>query len=163
MNYYEAPNSVENTENFRGENDNKRLSGFEKGWIITDLVFCSLKLLFIVFGVYAFVNMDPSKAMYSTAVFELALNSSIMVFGLMANIMLLKMKRLGYALGIITLLCVGAFFVLTVFQMRILLASSPDSATSFGILIGSIVVVAIRLGLNIVYFTVLRKVKCKLA
>jgi len=44
-------------------------SGFEKGWLITDLVFCSLRVILVIMGLIGFAAMKIEDPLYRTSIF----------------------------------------------------------------------------------------------
>jgi hypothetical protein len=137
--------------------------GFAKGWIITDLVFCSLRLIAGLLGVVGASQIPSDNPLAPTIMFEILTAMGIACFGIPANILLLNGRRLGVALAWTALLFTALSLGVSAWQMSIQMEIVADQATRFGMMVGAGIVFVIRLGLNITYATVVYKAAGRLA
>ena len=137
--------------------------GFSKGWIITDLVFCSLRLIAALLGMVGASQIPDDNPLAPTFMFEVLAAMGIACFGIPANILILNGRRLGVALAWASLLFTALSLGVSVWQMSIKIELLPDQATRFGMMIGAGIVFVIRIGLNITYASVVHKAASRLA
>jgi len=89
-NVYASPNAQEEQEEFLPE-----MSGFSKGLIITDIVFCSLRVLIVLFVILGIMLMKGNEQLKMQAFIEVFIGLVMIICGFIGNIMLLKKKRAG--------------------------------------------------------------------
>ena len=123
------------------------LSGFSKGFIITDLVFCSIRfLLFLIglIGLVIIVKQGEPMAIVS-GIIEVFSNLGIALVGIPAAIMLLMKKNAGIIAAYATI----GFTLLSLFGglFSLIIKYSPDQPVPMliGYLLGGGVVLLIRI------------------
>lgn len=140
-----------------------KTKGFAKGWIITDLVFCGLRLMAGLLGMVGLSQIPDDSPIAPTATLEVFTALCTACFGIPANILLLNGRRLGVALAWTSLLFTALSLGVSVWQINIQMELMPDQATRVGMMIGGTIVLVIRLGLNITYAAVVHKAAGHLA
>lgn len=140
-----------------GGNRMAPLPGFSKGFIITDLVFCVMRIFIFLLGVVGLFMIKPKDMAIISGIIELITNFGIAVFGITANTLLLCRKKIGFPLAYI---CI-ALTILNMFNGIWGLFLQPERAnntpTLIGILIGGLSVFAIRTVLIGFYIVALKK------
>jgi hypothetical protein len=129
--------------------------GFAKGWLITDLVFSAMKVLFVALGLIGLQAGMVQGPLLPTVWFELACNAGVCAIGTTAAILLLKGRRAGLALGMAALLLVALSIAVTTWQFTITYETMGGGPQAVGAVIGYVATVLIRVALNVVYLVVL--------
>jgi hypothetical protein len=134
-----------------------KTSGFAKGWVITDLVFCGLRLMAALLGLVGASQIPDSNPIAPTIAYEVIAGMGIACLGIPANILLLNGRRLGVTLAWVSLLFTALSIGVSLWQIGIQMDQVSDQAARAGMAGGVIVVIIIRLGLNITYAVVVHK------
>ncbi|NQU20205.1 MAG: hypothetical protein HQ567_02910 [Candidatus Nealsonbacteria bacterium] len=140
-----------------------RLPGFVKGFIITDLVLCSLRAIAVLVGIFGYLaiqqnaNMPGVPAVVAeTALYEVLSGLGIVVFGFIAGIMILCKKPAGVIFGYPALLFTLASTAVGIWQSSAMIEAAPaGTPEAAGMLVGLVVAVLFRVVLAILYFVAL--------
>lgn len=132
------------------------LPGFAKGFIITDLVFCSIRGvvgLLAIIGLLLLRDRGPLILAYT----EVITNFAILFLGLSANILLLKKKLLGMKFAyfsifftVINLIsgCVGVFYKA---------GEYTNAAQKIGATVGGTVTILVRIAIIVLYIIAIKQ------
>ncbi|MCE5326142.1 MAG: hypothetical protein LLG01_06970 [Planctomycetaceae bacterium] len=132
------------------------LSGFVKGFAITDLVMCCIRAIVVMFSAIGWASLSADSELYRTAPFEVFSGLGIVMLGVPGNIMILMKKKVGCVLGwgnvIFTCISIGV----AVWQIPMLhrLQTGPAAAGFVG---GTVLGLVVRLALLIVYIMVVAR------
>lgn len=138
--------------------ENKALPGFVKGFVITDLVFCSLRIIITLLGCAGLVGVGKDSPLFYPYMFEVLFNFMIVMFGVSGNIMILSKKPIGIKFAqmniIVTIgsVLVGGWQVFAKF-------TNNDTPSLIGTIIGFSVVVIMRCVLLGFYCSAIAKAK----
>ena len=139
------------------------VSGFNKGWIITDLVFCVLRVPLVLLGIVGMISLGAGSPLIPAVVAEVLSGLGICLFGIVGNTLLLMRKPAGVPLAWLALLSVLLSVLVGIWQLSIQMAPVTDNAHRLGMMIGAAFVFVLRVGLNVVYAAVVVRVKNNLA
>lgn len=146
-------------------NNRKPLPLFVKAWMITDIVFCIIRMLIVALGIIGIASITSDDPAYQILWYELISNVLIVLVGLPAAILILNHQKIGVLLGHITLLFVGISFAVSILQIITMFGAPPPEiqgkVATNAYLIVQIVVAFVtltaRLTLAGFYFAALRK------
>lgn len=133
----------------------ERLPGFAKGWMITDIVFCSLRLIAVLAGVagLAVIEQLGNDDLYNAAALEVFSGLIIFLAGLPAAILVLNKKSAGIIFGWITVAATVASMLITfwVLSLTSQLGARMVGPAAAGHTAGVFLGVMIRAGLLVCY------------
>lgn len=138
-------------------------TGFAKGWIITDLVFCSLKVVGVGLACYGASQLPADHPLRPTVFAEIAAGAGIALFGIPANILMLRGRRLGVTLAWVTLAFTAFSLAVSVWQASIQMLVAKDQVSRIGMMTGAGVMLLIRAAINVAYVLVVRSTAARLA
>lgn len=95
---YQPPSSVLVT------TETQSVPGFLKGWIIADIIFCSLRIVIVPLSIIGAFSIEPNNALRDAAITEIMTHTGILLFGISGNIFILRKKKLGIYLSSIALI-----------------------------------------------------------
>jgi hypothetical protein len=131
---------------------------FCKVIFIIDIVFCSLRLVAIPFGLFGYIvlrRQNPNDPMLVPGIFELLTNLGIGVLGILAASLMLGRKRIGIVFAGLTFLAVLGSFIVGLWQGSLQMEAqnippgSPQSAAMWTLLAGVLLIRLALLGLYI--------------
>ncbi|MFT5470595.1 MAG: hypothetical protein ACI8UO_005724 [Verrucomicrobiales bacterium] len=155
QNPYQAPQNYGSTPGAY-PNQEPRLPGFAKGWMITDIVFVSFRLIFVLVGVAMLSNLERMglENLYNAVLIEALAGLVIFLAGLPAAILILNKKSAGIALGWITVAATVVSLLMSLWALNIgseMNGRGMSGPAQAGQAVGQMVGVLIRAGLLICY------------
>lgn len=121
------------------------------GWLIADLVFCAVNALLVLVGL-AMLGGDAEEGSVSVLAIETAMHAGIAVFGVSANLALLRRKPSGATLAKIALAFVGAGMAVALYEVPMRIGDPESTCPPETIVAGAAVGMAIRLTINLIWF-----------
>ena len=129
--------------------------------IITDLVFCALRVPLVLIGFMGFAMVESNQLKLGIPMeylwWETGTGLGIVVFGLLANILLLNNKRIGVLLGYVAIIAALASVVVGLFELVKLADPAAKPAEETARKVGAIIGLVIRVGFNFLYAITLMK------
>jgi len=175
QNYYEPPQVDPFGQQPLGDPREQRLPGFVTGYMITDLVLCSLRALAVLMGIVGYLAIQqnanipgvpkPDSPLAQTAIFEILTGLGIVVFGFAANIMILRKNPSGIVFGYLALLATVASMAVGIWQSSVMAedAAPPGSPEAAAVVVGVVLAIVFRVVLAVLYFVALSMARKALA
>ena len=137
----------------------KALPVFSIFFLVTDIVFCAIRIIFVIFSMIGMSQLNSNEALYLSGLLEIITGIGIVFFGLIGNIgVLLKKSSILTFCWLNVAETVASFFV-GIWQATILSSSVAGGPESAGFLIGSIGSMLIRVALLICYVIAVSRAK----
>ena len=125
-------------------------------WLIADLVLCAFNALFVLVGL-VMLGGGADGGPVSILVIETVVHAGIAVFGMSANIALLRRRLSGAALAKIALAFVGAGMAVVLYEVPMRIDDPESTCPPETIVAGAAVGMAIRLTINLIWFDMVRR------
>jgi len=133
------------------------LPGFVKGWVITDIVFCSFRVLLVAFSLIGtFMVLHQGTALFYSGVCEVLTGLVIAAVGLSANIGILCRKPWAIPAAKILIAATVASILVSVWQ-TMLSASCHNRIQLAATIIGFLFAVGCRIVLLIFYVIAIKQ------
>ena len=129
---------------------------FAKGFITTDIVFCSLRGLIGIMAIINFLLIQTKAATFFQLI-ETSTNIGIFCFGLAANILLLKNKPSGVDFAYVNIGCTIVNMLSGLIAVLLFTSQQAEVAKAFNIASNGILVISIRIALLIFYIIAIKK------
>jgi hypothetical protein len=140
--------------------------GFIMTFIIMDVVFSALRLVYGTMGLGAFSIVEKTSPLYATLLPEVLINYGMGILGLIAAIMILNKKRAGIPFGWIKVVFAAAGLVVAtwqgVLQFEAINPAETPEGFEVGFVLGAVGAAIVRAGLLICYAIALKKAAEKL-
>lgn len=128
---------------------------------IIDLIFCCLRVLFVILGVVGYQMLkQQGDPMADTALYEIVTGGLIVLFGIPANGLMLAKQKWAVFLGWLTLVVTFASIAVGIWQASVMMdgiAANGNEAEQVGGYIGAGFSIIVRLGIVICYAIALLK------
>jgi hypothetical protein len=131
-----------------------KLSGFIKGFVITDLVFSSIKVILALFGIVGLFAIGTTNTLFVPGIAEVTTNALIAFFGITGNILVLRLKKTGIVFCWLNV----AFSVLNMLTgvWQIFLGEYPDGSAGF-VFLGAAATLLVRITFLVFYSIAIKK------
>jgi len=129
------------------------IPGFCKVMFIIAIVFCVIRLLLVLLAIpgYAILKQQGDP-MLDTVFFEVATGIAMVLFGLPANVLMLRKNQMGIILGYLYVLSVAASWCVGLWQLSFVINTFPEgSPERLGAMMSGVIVAGIRLTLVGIY------------
>jgi hypothetical protein len=140
-----------------------KFGGFVMTFIIMDLVFSCLRIPMVALSIFGYTEIEPTDPIYQTTLFEIMTGLGIILFGILANILILVKKRIGCSLAWGNVLVTISSIMVGLWQASIVFGSSDidEGPEKVGVILGGSCAIIIRVGILVCYIiAVLKAQKC---
>ena len=125
-------------------------------WLIADLVLCAFNALCVLVGL-AMLGGETDEGAISILAIETAVHAGIAVFGMSADIALLRRRPSGAALAKIALAFVGAGMAVVLYEVPMRIDDPESTCPPETIVVGAAIGMAFRLTINLIWFDMVRR------
>jgi hypothetical protein len=139
------------------------LGGFVLTVVILDIVFCCLRLLLVLVGVAGYASLPQDFPLRPTAIYEFGTGFGIVVFGLLANTLILLKKRIGIPLAAVSVLFTVLSVFVGVWQAKLMAPNDLGTPEGPGFLIGACFGITVRVGLLVLYIAAVVQARKRIA
>ena len=128
---------------------------------IIDLIFCAIRVPLVFIGFWGIRMVEAGQLKLNIPLellwWEVYTGVGIVIFGLLANILLLNNKRIGVLFGFIAIMAALASLVVGLAEMSAVVEVGAKAAEESARQAGAVIGLVFRLGINVLYLVALLK------
>jgi len=139
------------------------LGAFVIAVLIIDMLICAGRLLLVPLGITGYLELAESEPLREVAIFEVATNAGVGLFGILAAVLILLKKRLGIPLAVVTIVFTGGNMLVGIWEGVLQVPAEAPPALFVGFMTGIVMVMVIRAGILGIYIAAIAIARNRLA